>query len=685
MADHPTALMKLTTPLPEGTLKFSSMTAVEELGRLFDYRVIALSEKNDIDPNALLGKRVSVAVERSDRQYRQFNGVVTSAGLEGAKGRHFSYVLTIRPWLWLLSRRADTRIFQNKSVPEIIKDVFQPYSNDLSDKLQGTYPKLDYCVQYRETDFNFVSRLMEQEGIYYFFTHTADKHMMVIADKPSVHVAVTGHAEFKYRPQSLGAIDFECIDEWRFSHEIQPGKVTLNDYDFEKPASKLFVSAEQTRGHAANKSEFYDQPGEYIAKGEGERYAHVRLEELQARHSSAHGHATATAITIGHRFSLAEHPRKDQNREHIVVATRIDMRDAGLEAGTASEASYHCQFTALDSREVFRPQRITPKPVVPGLQTAIVVGPAGNEIYTDKHGRVKVQFFWDRLGKNDANSSCWIRVSHPWAGKGWGVQALPRIGHEVVVAFLEGDPDRPIIVGSVPNGENLTPYELPANATVSTMKSRSTLNGESTNFNELRFEDKKGEEHVWFQSEKDHFHLVKNDVVQSIGNDEFITVTNDRKEKIGGMQHLHIVKDAKHKIDGGLNSEIANDTLFKIGGDYGAKVTGDISMDAGASISFKSGNDVHVKVGTNAAIDAGVDVHVKGGVNVVIEAGMMLTLKAGSNSVVIGPSGVSITGTMVLINSGGAGGSGNGASPVPPTAPQAPEDPKEIKDPLPSR
>ncbi|MEP6872838.1 MAG: type VI secretion system tip protein VgrG [Burkholderiales bacterium] len=686
MAEPLTNVMQLTTPLGVGVLRFSAMSAVEELGRLFDYSLVALSEKNDIDPNTLLGKRVSVALERSDRTLRQFNGVVTSCGLDGAKGRLFAYSLRLRPWLWLLTRRADTRIFQKQSVPEIIKKVFEPYSTDYEIKLQGTYAPLDYCVQYRETDFNFVSRLMEQEGIYYFFKHTADQHMMVIADRASVHVPVAGHAEFRYRAQSLGAVEFECINDWRFSHEIQPGKVTLRDHDFEAPSKTLEVQAEQSRSHVANKGEFYDQPGEYLTDADGKRYAQIRLEELQARHNTASGYGTMTALTIGHRFTLAEHPRKDQNREHIVVSSRIDMSRTGDEAGVNGGASYTCHFTALDSREVFRPQRVTPKPVVAGPQTAVVVGPAGEEIYTDEHGRVKVQFHWDRLGKKDAESSCWMRVAQPSAGKGWGAMALPRIGHEVVVVFLEGDPDQPIITGSVYNGENLPPYVLPDNATVSSLKSRSSKGAAASNFNELRFEDKKGSEYVWFQSEKDHFHLVKNDVVQDIGHDELVTIANDRNEKVGGSHLLAVAKDVKHKIGGSMNVEVGTDLLFKAGGDYGLKAAKDISNDAGTAVSFKAGTDVHIKAGMNAAVEAGMNAHVKGGMNVVIEAGLMLTLKAGGNSVVIGPAGVSITGSpLVMINSGGGAGSGDGASPVAPTAPESPPDPTKIKDPLPSR
>ena len=684
MAAVPT-LMKLSTALADKALNFSSMHAIEEMGRLYEYTLVALGANNDIDPKALLGKPASVALELNDKSLRYFTGIVTSFGLEGAQGRLFSYGMTLRPWLWMLSRRADTRIFQNISVPDILKKVFRPFSSDYKFELTGNYPELDYCVQYRETDLDFVSRLMEQEGIYYFFKHTADQHMMVLADKTSVHLPYPGNAAFRYRPQSLGAIDYEAITEWRFSQAIQPGKVSLNDYDFTQPGTWLMADHEKDRGHTGSKFEYYDPPGGYLTKAAGERYAQLRVEELHARHALAAGVGTMSALATGYRFTLADHPRKDQNREYIVVSTQIDMRHAGYESGDQAEASYTCAFTALDSREVFRPQRITPKPVVPGPQTAIVVGPAGNEIYTDVHGRIKVQFHWDRLGLKNENSSGWLRVASPSAGKGFGMVSLPRIGHEVVVEFLEGDPDRPLVTGSVYNGQNTTPYPLPDNATVSTIKSHSSQGGGASNFNELRFEDKKGSEYVWLQAEKNHYHLVKADLVSSIGHDESVTIGHDRNEKVGGVQHLIVGKDLVQDVGDGMNLNVGSDAIVNIGSDQSTSVGRDINTEAGGSLSEKAGLNIDVQAGNNIGIAGGLNVHLKGGMNVVIEAGMTLTLKAGANNIVIGPSGVSITGTVILLNSGGAAGAGQGASPKKPAKPEAPRDPTEIDDPLPSR
>ncbi len=684
MAALPT-LMKLTTPLGDKVLNFSTMTAVEEMGRLYDYNLVVLGEKNDIDPKALLGKPASVALELSDQSFRHFHGIVTRFGLDGAQGRFYAYGMTLRPWLWLLSRRADTRIFQNMSIPDILKKVFGFYSSDYAFELSGAYATLDYCVQYRETDFNFVSRLMEQEGIYYFFRHSAGQHIMVLADKTTVHVPMPGQAEFRYRPQSLGQIEYEAITEWRFSQEIQPGKVTLNDYNFITPGLDLMAAETKDRGHSSSSLEYYDPPGDHLSKGAGERYAKLRVEELHARYATASGFGTMSGLATGYRFTLKEHPRKDQNREHIVVSTRMNLRHAGYESGNDGEASYTCQFTALDSREVFRPQRITPKPVVPGPQTALVVGPAGDEIHTDVHGRIKVQFHWDRLGKKDQNSSCWIRVASPLAGKGFGMVTLPRIGHEVVVEFLEGDPDRPLVTGSVYNGENVPPYALPANATVSTLKSRSSKGGAASNFNELRFEDKKGSEHLWLQAEKDQSHLVKNNLVVSIGHDENLTIGHDRNETIGRVQQLTVGSHLVQTIGGASSVSIGSDMALTIGSDQNVSVGSDINVEATGDSSHKTGKDMHVTAGMNYAVEGGMDIHLTAGMNVVIEAGMSLTLKAGANSIVFTPAGVSITGTMIMLNSGGSAVPGKGSKPKKPAKPEKPQETKSIKDPHSSR
>ncbi len=679
-------LIKLTTPLPPDVLRFYSMNGTEEMGRPFEYRLVALSERRDLDPKQLLGKPAGIALELSDRSKRHFHGIVTRMGLSGAQGRLFAYELTLNPWLWLLSRRSDTRIFQAKSVPDILREVFSPLFTDFKLELGGSYPPREYCVQYRETDLDFVSRLMEQEGIYYFFRHTESQHLMVLADRSTVPVPVPGFAEFRYRPQELGAIEYEAITEWHFSEQIQPGRVSLKDYNFLEPQKDLLVDKTRDRGHAAASIEHYDPlVGDYPDNVAGERYAALRLEELHARYAGASGTGTMSAMATGTRFSLIEHPRKDQNREYIVLSTRFELRHPGYESGIDDVASYLCHFTALDSREVFRPQRLTPRPTVPGPLTAMVVGPAGDEIFTDGHGRIKVQFHWDRLGRRNEDSSCWIRVAQPAAGGGFGGILLPRIGHEVVVEFLGGDPDRPLVTGSVYNGKNLTPYPLPDQATVSSLKSRSSAGGTASNFNELRFDDRSGQEYVFMQAEKDHLQLVKADRITQIGTDDMLTIGRDRREAIGGFTHLDVGADSHENIGGASHTTVGGDALVEVGGVHGLSVRSDAMLDVGMSLSHNVGTDMDLKAGMNAALDAGMNLHLKGGMNVVIEAGTLLTLKVGGNSVVISSAGVSITGTMVMINSGGPSGAGQGSNPQAPSKPKPVEKPTALKDPLGSR
>ena len=347
-------------------------------------------------------------------------------------------------------------------------------------------PEYEYCVQYRETDFNFVSRLMEQEGIYYYFKHHADKHTMVIVNSPSAHQPNPTQDTFEFREAADGLLDFEPITQWTTNREIQPARVVLRDYDFKQPKASLEATASASRAGAPSKLEHYDYPGTYSDNAGGKRYSQLRVEELQARYSRIEGAGAIRNLVCGHRFNLKGHPRSDQNRAHVVLASRMQMAYGGYESGQG-ETYCRCQFTAIEGDELFRPQRITPKPTVAGLHTALVVGPHGQEIYTDPHGRVKVQFHWDRLGKRDEKSSCWVRVATPWAGQNWGAISLPRIGQEVVVDFLEGDPDRPLITGQVYNGDQKPPYPLPDHATVSTNKSRSSIGWRRIKFQRASF------------------------------------------------------------------------------------------------------------------------------------------------------------------------------------------------------
>jgi type VI secretion system secreted protein VgrG len=643
-------------------LLFRSMTAQESLGQLFEFDVEALAKVRDQATDDALGKPASVCVELSSGAKRYFHGILCTLGTHTVALDAFQYSLGLKPWLWLLTRRTDTRVFQKMTVQDILKKVFDLFSPDYEFKLQGTYAPYEYCVQYRESDFNFASRLMEQEGIYYYFKHTEDKHTMVIVDKASAHLTNPMQGDFDYREAEGGHLQSDAISQWKARKEIQFGKVVLNDYDFKIPKTKLEVTAKATRPKALEKLEYYDFPGTYDTKADGQRYSHLRIEELQAQYSRVDGAGSLRAMACGYRFELRAHPDKTSNCAHLVVSTRFEMGYAGYASGQ-DETFCRCQFSAIEGSEIFRPRRVTPKPAVAGLHTAVVVGPSGEEIHTDAHGRVKIQFHWDRLGKSDEKSSCFVRVSNPAAGKGFGAISLPRIGQEVIVDFMEGDPDRPMITGRVYNGEQVPPYALPANATVSTHKSRSSKSGAATNFNEIRFEDKKDAEYVWLQAEKDFHQVVKNDATVWItGNQDTLTK-----------------KNLTTQVDGDVKSKYGKDHVVQVEGSSSLKVTKDVMLEAGASLSHKSGANHDVKVGANLGVDAAANVHIKGGANVVIEAGAMMTLKAGGSTVVIGPAGVMIVGTMVMINSGGGGGAGSGANPKPVLQVTAP---KEKADPL---
>ena len=657
-------VMEISTPLGADVLLMRSMSASEGLGQLFEFNISALSERNDIQADDLLGTPVTVKLELPDGAKREFSGIVTRFGQMGFVGRLNEYHLVVSPWLWLLTRTHDCKVFQQLSVPDILKQIFEKHSSDFSNKLTGTYSPREYCVQYRESDFNFVSRLMEEEGIYYFFEHQDGKHTLVLADKTSVHTAFPGHSDIEFRDSLSGATDLEAITRWQFSHEIRTGKVTLKDYNFTTPSTDLKTDVEHVRSHSNASGEVYDYPGKYPVKADGDRYAGLKLDAFQSLHAQVYGEGSARGLATGYRFTLKAFPRADQNREHIVTSTRIQMGYGEREGQSGMAPYFTCQFTALDSREVFRSPERAIRIRVAGPQTAIVVGPSGDEIHTDEYGRVKVQFHWDRVGAKNENSSCWVRVSHPWAGKGWGMIATPRIGQEVVVDFLEGDPDQPLITGRVYNAEQTVPYALPANATVSTIKSQSSKGGSTSTSNELRFEDKKGSEHVWLQAEKDFLRNVKNDSSHSVGHDELVTIKNDLTEKVGNDHQLEVGKDFKHKVGGDMHLQTATDLMIKSGGQYSLKSAKDLACESGTGVSFK----------------AGTDVHIKGGMNVTLEAGVTLTLKAGGSTIVLGPAGVSIVGApLVNINSGGGG---SGANPVVPAAPADPAKPKDFKDPL---
>ena len=534
----------VATPLGEDVLVFGRMTARERLGRLFQFDLELLSENYEIEPKDVLGQTMGVRLELpGERGTRYFHGFVTDFSYLGMNGlRYGVYHATLRPWLWFLTRTADCRIFQNRKVPDLIKGIFAEHGfTDIEDKLSGSYRSWDYCVQYRETDFNFVSRLMEQEGIYYYFKHEKDKHLLVLADGYSAHQKFKGYEQVPYFPPDVhDHRERDHLSELNLRVSHQPGAYALNDFDFKVPSKKLLAKLANPKDHARAKFEIYDYPGEYTEYGEGESYTRLRLEELLAQHESVGAKGNAAGLAVGYLFDLTNCSRQDLNREYLIESATHLVESDAYESVAGSEGAgklYLGEYVLLDAKQPYRAPRSTPKPVVQGPQTAMVVGPKGEEIYTDEYGRVKVQFHWDREGQRNESSSCWIRVSQVWADKQWGAIHIPRIGQEVIVDFLEGDPDQPIITGRVYNGANLPPYALPDNQTQSGIKSRSSKGAGAANFNEIRFEDKKGEEEVYVHAEKDMNVVVENSSTMKVGFD---------KKEPGGSDHRHLQQPNDH-------------------------------------------------------------------------------------------------------------------------------------------
>jgi type VI secretion system secreted protein VgrG len=573
-------MIELTSPAGKDLL-FRSLHGREELGRSSEFELSAVSTKSDINPGDLLGKSVTVKLELLKGGTHYFNGYVTRFTQGGMVGRHFEYRMVVRSWLWFLTRTTDCRIFQEKTVPDIVKEVFADHPVAVfDDGLTGKYSQREYCVQYRETDFNFVSRLMEEEGIYYYFEHSDGKHTLKLVDSDSGHQKLENKASIAYYPPGrLLNTDEEYIQSWEHHQDIRPGAVTLHDYHFITPKADLAAKAKHVQKHEHADYEIYDYPGEYVQADHGDHYASVRMDELHSEFELAAAESNVREIAVGRLFKFTNAPRRDQEREYLIVNAEYALQNNAYESTADDTATYSCRLAALQSRQQFRPARLTPRPTVKGPQTAVVVGPSGEEIYCDKYGRVKVQFHWDRYGKKNENSSCWIRVSNPWAGGNWGGMAIPRMGQEVIVDFLEGDPDKPIITGRVYNADQMPPYALPANATQTGIKSRSSKGGGAANFNEIRFEDKKGSEQVFLHAEKnqdievendethwaghdrkktidhDETTLVKNNRTETVGVDETITIGSNRTEQVGINESITVGSNRTRSV--GMNETIS--------------------------------------------------------------------------------------------------------------------------------
>lgn len=668
--------VRITSSLA-GDLLVKSITGEEAMGRLFSFRVNLLSENPELHFDKVVGQQVTVILVDGTAE-RYFNGYITEFDYAGADHDFTMYMATVRPWFWFLTRTSDCRIFQKKTVPDIIKEVFNEHGmGDFEVRLNATYREWEYCVQYRESDFNFISRLMEQEGIYYFFEHEADKHTMVLSDGIGSHKTNPGHEDINFH-SSLGAAltdKVNFLDGWTTSQHYMPSDFAISDFNFKTPKVPLLKKVSEANKHASPITappEVYDYPGEYMEAGDGEDYVKVRMQELRCQQERVTAGGICRGISSGCLFTLKDYPRADQNKKYLVISVTHTINNGSFYSnGTQVDEVYRCQTVVMDKQKQFRSARKTPKPMVQGPQTAIVVGPSAEEIHTDIYGRVKVQFHWDRYGQMDENSSCWVRVSQLWAGAKFGAMHIPRIGQEVIVSFLEGDPDRPIITGRVYNAVNMPPYELEQNKTQSGIKSHSSKEGGPDNFNEIRMEDKIGEEELYIQAEKDENILVKNNKGETVGNNETISIGNDREENVGNDETIAVGNNRTESVGNDESLTVGNnrtrnvgvDETISIGGGRTHTVAKSESISVGENQSITIGKDLSVAVGSNHSVDVGKDqsISIAGtdnqniGKKLVINVGDSISLKCGSSSITMKKNGdVKIDGKNLILKGSGS-------------------------------
>ena len=677
--------MAVDTPLGKDILLLQELTGYEGISRLFSYELDLLAYDNDsIAFEDIVGEKVSLTLHLPDGTPRYISGYVSRFTQGGTDDRLFThYHAQVVPWLWFLTRQADCRIFQNLAVPDIISQVFNLFDfKDFRLSLKSSYPQLEYCVQYRETSFNFVSRLMEEFGIFYYFDHsTQGKHTMVLADQSST-LPVCPSSPVSYDTKVGGLDDPEVINNWHVGQEVRTGKYSVTDYNFTTPSTSLLANDPTVVNLAASQPlELFDYPGLHTTKDQGDTVAKVRMQEEEAGYMVVSGAGDCRGLMSGYSFELKNHYRGDQNANYVVTEVR-HFASAGQSyttAGTQGGETYSNNLTCIPASITYRPARITPKPFVQGPQPALVVGKSGEEIWVDKYGRVIVQFYWDRLGQKNENSSCWIRTSQPWAGGNWGAMWIPRIGQEVLVSFLEGDPDRPVITGRVYNADQMPPYTLPDYQTRSTFMSRSSKGGGASNYNELRFEDLKGKEQIFMNAEKDMDLRVENDSREFIGANRHLIVTANQQEQIQADKHLHVQGNHFEKIDGNMSLNVGGNQMESVTGNLSLAVTGNQSESVTGNVSLAvTGKKDETSMAY--ALKTDTTIHLNAGAMAVIEAAAGLTLKVGGSTIDMNPAGVFITGTMVFINSGAASVSAPDASPQSPDSPTDPKDPDTADD-----
>ena len=663
-------LLNLTTTLGAGAVLIERIEGQEEISELFAFRLEFVAPESGVDYASLIGTNATVKVQSNDAPRRFFSGIITRVRLikVNAITGATTFEADLRPEIWKLGLQADCKIFMEKNVPDIIAAVLSgaglaAYEN----QLQKTYAVREYCVQYRETALDFILRLMEEEGIFYFFRHTTSGHKLVLADATSVHEDCPGTSTLRYRENiTENLTEEDVVSQVVVQEQMVTTGVAVNNYNFETPATRLLSTAGQTT------RQVHDFPARHMTTTVGEAIAKRRLEALELDAKQISGTGTLSTLIAGYKITMTDYLEEAVNASYVVRIARI----------SASRLKYECSFVAYPSTKPFAPIMKTPRPIIPSTQTAVVVGKSGEEQWVDKYGRIKVQFHWDRLGQKNEESSCWVRVAHSMASKGWGMVYIPRIGQEVVVSFLEGDPDRPLVTGAVYNADAMPPYTLPDEQTKSTFKSQSTKSG-TGKFNEIRFDDKIDAEQIYMHAQKDMLTEVLNDYKRDIKHDQTVIVKNDSKLNIDHDQTITIKNNLTETVSEGNASltitkgtrDISvkgaethlNDADFthKVGGAYTLKVKGDLSItvdgaltikaasidmqSTSGEIGIKASTGLNAKAGTAGKFEAGTSLNLKASTTLQAD-GLSITIKASASGTYDGGGMMAVKGGMVKIN-----------------------------------
>jgi len=627
------------TPLDDGEeTKFflQEIQGEERISGLFHYRLRLRTDDNSIDFSEIVGEGVTVTIELHSGGKRYINGMVSSFTQAENDGNFTTYYAEIQPWLWQLSLTSDSKIFQNQTVPEIIDAVFSNMGfTEFKDSLTGSYNPREYCVQYQETAFDFVSRLMEDEGIFYFFEHTEDTHTLVLADDGGAFQPCPDLSVARFMQVSAEWEAEDVIDTWTLEQQVITGKYAAEDFNFETPDTDLLTSVDGKEGGSLR---IYEYPGGFTTTDGGGTIANKRMEALELPQKTFRGEGFCRAFIAGFTFDLEGHDREDMNTAYVLRSLSI----------VCTQERYTNTFEAFPADVQFRPPLTTKKPRIFGTETAIVVGKSGEEIWTDKYGRVKVQFHWDQEGKNDENSSCWVRVAQVWAGKGWGTLFVPRIGTEVIVSFLDGDPDLPLIIGTVYNANQTVPYALPGEQNLSTIMTISTKEGEAGN--EIRFNDTKDAEELFIHAQKDMSITVENDEIISIKQNRTTTIqeanetltiekgdriikvnTGNETHEVKGERGLTITKDETHTNEAAFTQKVSKDFTLEVNGNLTIDVKGTVTIKSGKSLTNQAGADLTNKAGTTLTNQAGTSLTNQAGTDLTNKAGTKLANKAGTS------------------------------------------------------